>query len=148
MREPKIKPWPCALHPESRPTNEARPRCRECKRLDRKAGYDAGKRGTPESQYKTWRAGALRRGQSVDITYRQWLWIRRQPCVYNVNDTRVQSGIDRRDNHRGYVQHNCQPCCYRHNMVKGNVFTHAQMLDIVKRYKVECGDTPRSLSLR
>jgi hypothetical protein len=143
MNEPKIRAWPCALHPESGHTKtEKRPRCLACLRVNRKRLYDAGK-NTLWSVFSTWKAGAIRRGHSVDITYHQWAWITRQPCVYKIDETPAKSGIDRKDNHRGYVQRNCQPCCYRHNMVKGSVFTHTQMLDLVTRYNISCGDAPR-----
>lgn len=142
MPKPKINSWPCTLHPTSRPTNEARPRCRACKAVWRRAAYLADKRGNPKAQFRTWCAAAMRRGLQVDITFRQWLYIMAQPCVYIIDDRKSKPGIDRRDNKRGYVQGNCQPCCCRHNMVKSSVFTHEQMLDLVKRYNVTCGDRP------
>lgn len=142
MKRPKISSWPCTLHPESRATNEARPRCRECKAVWRKERYDAGLRDTPRCQYNSWRILAMRRGHAVDITFRQWLYLKSQPCVYIIDDRKTKSGIDRKNNRRGYVSGNCQPCCYRHNMIKGDWFTHDQMLDIVQRYKVTCGDSP------
>lgn len=140
MRRPKISSWPCTLHHASRATNETRPRCRTCKAIWRRAAYEAGKGQEPKNLFHAWCANAKRRGHAVDITFRQWLYIKAQPCVYKVNDTSATTGIDRRDNTRGYVQHNCQPCCERHNRVKGDVFTHAQMIDLVKRYNVSCGD--------
>ena len=148
MPKPKINSWPCTLHPESRATNEARPRCRACKAVWRKERYDAGKRDTPRCQYNSWRILAMRRGHAVDITFRQWLYLKSQPCVYIIDDRKTKSGIDRKDNTKGYVQGNCQPCCYRHNMVKGDWFTHEQMLDVVQRHHIACGDSPRSPSIR
>src|SRR5208282_1501126 len=86
MKRPKISSWPCILHPESRATNEARPRCRECKAAWRHASYLDDQRDNPKAQFRTWCANAKRRGLSVDITFRQWLYIKAQPCVYKVDD--------------------------------------------------------------
>lgn len=140
MPKPKINSWPCTLHPASLATNEARPRCRECKAVWRKERYDAGLRDTPKAQFHTWCASARRRGLDVDITFRQWLYYRDQPCVYKINDVSVNPSIDRIDNKRGYVQRNCQSCCAHHNMIKSSVFTHDQMLDLVHRYGIACGN--------
>src|SRR5208337_877115 len=143
MKKPKISSWPCTLHPASRATNELKPRCRECKAAWRKERYDAGKGQEPKNLFHAWCAAARRRGLDVDITFRQWLYIKAQPCVYRIeNGKSATTGIDRINNRRGYVQRNCQPCCVRHNMMKSDVFTQEQMMDLVTRYDVSCGDRP------
>jgi hypothetical protein len=149
MKRPKISSWPCTLHPTSRPTNEPRPRCRGCKAAWRRASYLDDQQDNPKARFRTWCANAKSRGFDVDITFRQWLYIKAQPCVYHIESGKSAiTGIDRINNRRGYVQRNCQPCCERHNRIKSDVFTHAQMMDLVQRYNVECGDNKSSLSLR
>ncbi len=140
MREPKIRPWPCALHPESGHTKETRPRCRACMNANRRQHYqDHGE--SLRSVYSSWLWQSKRRGYAVTITFGQWSWLRRQPCVYKIDETPSKSGIDRKDSSKGYIRGNCQPCCARHNLVKGDVFTHEQMFDLVQRYHIVCGDT-------
>jgi hypothetical protein len=152
MDEPKIRAWPCALHPDSRPITEntRKPghaqRCLECAKINRRKNY-AEHKDSPRSQYASWLCSARNRGITATITFGQWQWLRRQPCIYQ-NGLQVQSGIDRRDSRRGYVKGNCQPCCPRHNLMKNDIFTHEQMLDAVPRYNVQCGaQTPKRPSL-
>jgi len=137
MREPKIRPWPCGLHPESGHTQEARPRCRACMNDSRRQHY-AEHKNSLRSQYQSFLWQARYRDIPVTISFEHWLRLKSQPCIYQ-NGPVVPSGIDRRDSRKGYVRGNCQPCCPRHNLMKNDIFTHAQMLDAVKRYDVQCG---------
>lgn len=143
-RTPKIGQHPCAKHPESESMKDGR--CAACKREWRATYYREGEPMT--SQFSTWKAGVKRRGYSTDMMLGQWLWIKRQSCIYKPQDSpRVASGIDRRDASRGYERSNCQPCCPRHNLIKSDVFTHEQMCEIVARYGIACGLTRLSPSV-
>lgn len=87
---------------------------------------------------------ASQRGISFSLLFEEWLEIVSKPCTYALpGDSGQRIGIDRIDNSKGYEEGNCQPCCYKHNMVRLDVFTHAQMLDLVVRYAVHCGDKPK-----
>ena len=87
---------------------------------------------------------ASQRGISFALTFEEWLEIVSKTCVYALpGDSGQRIGIDRIASNRGYEEGNCQPCCYQHNMVRLDVFTHSQMLDLVVRYAVHCGDKPR-----
>lgn len=40
--------------------------------------------------------------------------------------------LDRMDNNKGYIKNNCVVCCSQCNRIKGNQFTHDEMLEIGK----------------
>ena len=139
---PKAGSRPCALHPND-PGQPACPgRCNACKNAYKRAsyalyGYTIGVR------YSGARGQARRRGLEFTLTLAEYQFIVSQPCVYSYrsNHDSGQIGLDRRDSSRGYTIDNVQPCCSRHNNVKGDWFTHEQMLDVVYRYKIPCGST-------
>lgn len=35
---------------------------------------------------------------------------------------------------------NSAPCCYRHNMLKSDVLTYEQTIEVSNRYGIECGN--------
>jgi len=142
---PKAGSRPCALHPDDPGLPSYPARCNACKNAYHRArsavyGY------TPGTRYGVTRAAAGKRGLDFTITLAEYKHLVSQPCVYQCTSTSdsgqtLQIGLDRRDSSRGYTIDNVQPCCSRHNNVKGDWFTHEQMLDVVYRYKIPCGST-------
>lgn len=57
----------------------------------------------------------------------------KENCVYcNKPPSRVRrgyrfTGVDRKDNDRGYELENCVPCCSECNYIKGGYLTHDEM---------------------
>lgn len=49
-------------------------------------------------------------------------------CVYCGSDKKI--GADRIDNNIGHTKENIVPCCYRCNVVRGNSFTHEEMVKL------------------
>ena len=133
------------MHPDDLGYPSDRRRCGQCKKVYNRArsavyGYTLGTR------YGATRAAARKRGLDFTITLAEYKHLVSQPCVYQCTSTSdsgqtLQIGLDRRDSSRGYTIDNVQPCCSRHNNVKGDWFTHEQMLDVVYRYKIPCGST-------
>jgi len=103
---------------------------------------------TDKERFAAWRGQARRRGLETDLTFGQWVWLKRQSCVYKQGDVTVESGIDRIDSAKGYLRKNCQPCCPHHNAIKSDVFTHDQMLEIVTKYGIGCGVCRTQPSIR
>src|SRR5208282_3898216 len=98
---------------------------------------------TPKARYASIRKSARQRGITFDLTLEQFEAITARWCVYSIQiESGIRTGADRKDNTRGYSGDNCQPCCYWHNHVKADVFTHEQMLDLVQRYSIRCGNAP------
>ena len=103
-------------------------------------GYDRRGQSVAE-HYGSTKRGAIKRGLEFNLTKQQFAALVSKPCVYGalLGSASVKVGLDRKDNGKGYVVSNCVPCCDRHNRVKTDVFTYAQMLDICARYQVQCG---------
>lgn len=61
-----------------------------------------------------------------------------QSCIYcgkkpsNKRDHYRYSGLDRKDNTKGYIKNNVVPCCKECNSIKGNNLTHEEMLAVGK----------------
>lgn len=81
-------------------------------------------------------------GRSFTITLEEFSTIISQPCVYRIDDSPASKkvGLDRKDNTVGYVQQNIVPCCQLHNAIKSDIFSYEQMLDLVIRYSISCGN--------
>jgi hypothetical protein len=82
--------------------------------------------------YGRTKAGAKRRGYAFDLTLEQIKAIITQPCLYCGARPVVMkqktyatglaiSGIDRRDNRRGYTVENAVPCCPTCNVAKAKM---------------------------
>lgn len=103
---------------------------------------------TPAARYRSVKQSAKRRNISFELSLEQFAEITALPCVYAVQpEPDVRVGSDRKDNAQGYKVDNCQPCCFWHNHVKSDVFTHEQMLDVVQRYSIRCRNAPDGKTL-
>ncbi len=103
---------------------------------------------TPKARYSSTRKGARRRGIPFELTLDQFVEIVSSPCVYAIDSEEgIRYGADRKDNSLGYTRENCQPCCFWHNHVKSDVFTHEQMLDIVQKFSIHCRNAPDKITI-
>lgn len=51
------------------------------------------------------------------------------------------SGIDRKDNSRGYTPDNCVPCCHECNEIKSDNLTYEEMLEVARVLRaIRAGD--------
>ena len=90
-------------------------------------------RSTQRASYSTTKNGAKIRNLDFSLTPGEFRNLISQNCAYGAGKyPEINIGIDRRDNRIGYTAANAQPCCARHNEIKSNVFTHEEMLQIVK----------------
>jgi len=140
---PKAGKRPCPLHPDDQGSPSYRKRCAECKRIHERA-YRITHEQTITNRYSNARSQANRRGLEFTITLQEYEHLLSQPCVYSYNGPNHkigQIGLDRINSSKGYISGNVQPCCGHHNNVKGDWFTHDQMLEIVQRYQIPCGHT-------
>jgi hypothetical protein len=79
------------------------------------------------------RGNAKRRGHVFTLTKDEWLRLYFGPCVYGSGEPAY--GLDRMDSDQGYTLANTSSCCARHNVIKGRVFTHAEMLRLVADFE-------------
>jgi hypothetical protein len=102
---------------------------------------------SPNSRYRQIRQRARVRKMDFDLSFARYQEIVSQLCAYGSHSPKPVKhiGIDRKDNKQGYVEGNCLPCCYRHNYIKGSVFSYDEMRDICNRYPnaKACGDPPQ-----
>lgn len=140
---PRVHSIPCPAHPTDLGLPSNRKRCAECMRIQRRARFAAIGESVG-SRYSTARWHADKRGLEFTLTESQYAALVSRPCVYAYSPIngpiRASIGIDRRDNTVGYTFENSQPCCGRHNRLKGDM-THEQTVDAVQRYQIPCGAT-------
>ncbi len=72
------------------------------------------------------------RQKDWQITQEQWERMSDCCCVYCYKPARNKvgtgSGLDRKDNDKGYTIDNVVPCCGRCNQIKGNKITYEEMI--------------------
>ena len=144
-----INAWPCALHPASGAYIKGRlggvARCKECTKIYRRQ-HDKTYGQLLHRRFSQARRQAAIRGLDWLLSEYEWSEIVARPCIYRLDGVEhppgIRSGVDRVDSSIGYTFQNSQPCCYRHNMCKGDWLTHAQMLETVVRYRIPCGNKP------
>lgn len=78
---------------------------------------------SPRGRFAVCKTAAKTRGIDFLLTFDEFLHITMQPCVFCgvFNHGREFSGIDRIDSTAGYSIDNCQPCCSKHNLMKGSL---------------------------
>lgn len=83
--------------------------------------------------WNDYRANCRRKGISFELSPEELQDICSRPCLYceadpsNNRHGQIYSGIDRKDNSKGYTPKNCVPSCHRCNSVKGDKLTFDQM---------------------
>ena len=122
-------------------TSDRANRCLECRKAWRQAHPD---QVSTRQQYNTAKNAAVKhRGISFTLTCEQYAAIISKPCVYAIQrESGIRMGIDQKTAKDGYTPENSVPCCYRHNMMKSNIFTYEQAREIALVYKIRCGNHP------
>ena len=107
--------------------------CKECRKNLRKkewnktfASRSKEYRHSPQGWYSQKKGNAKARDIAFSLSFEEFLSLKMSPCEYcgigpkeAVEKYGRSSGIDRRDNDRGYITENCVPCCQRCNTSKG-----------------------------
>jgi hypothetical protein len=78
---------------------------------------------------------AAKRNLEFSITLTDLAELLSKPCIYC---GAAKSGIDRKDNSKGYVVDNCVPACQRCNTIKGNLYDFEEMMELgheIKEYE-------------
>lgn len=99
----------------------------------------------PRRIFSILRTSAHKRNNLFSITeevFTKWYEKQIKKCVY-CNRTAEESkdftyrrlSIDRKDNNKGYELNNLVLACYRCNVIKSNIFTYDEMLEIGKLLK-------------
>ena len=88
--------------------------------------------------YTTYESKCRSRNMFWEITLEQLHKVSSTKCAYcGKNPTREisgyrYSGLDRKNNKKGYYMGNVVPSCYRCNSIKGEHLTHAEMLAVAR----------------
>lgn len=94
--------------------------------------------------YHGYRLKCRQRGITWRLSRRQFMAVTATNCVYcgappanktwhpNIKEIFFYSGIDRKDNARGYTPENSVACCGRCNSIKGKHLTYEQMLTVMR----------------
>jgi hypothetical protein len=85
---------------------------------------------TARSNWNDSKANAKRRAIEFNLTFEEYSELRMSQCAYGIS---IANGVDRKNNKQPYTMDNCTPCCFRHNMIKGSIFTYEEMLLIVQQ---------------
>ena len=138
----KVYKVPCPLHPDALAyASDRAHRCIECRKAWRQAHPD---QIGMKQQYNSFKTQVIKyRGGRCELTFEQYTDIVNQPCVYAIHrESGIRIGIDQKIAKDGYTQDNSVPCCYRHNMMKSNIFTYDQAREIARVYGIRCGNHP------
>jgi len=120
----------CGKHFESFATSHKKEsvKCKHCqsqqqeqdaKRIDRERVFKKEMLRHPDTYYKHYERGALKRDLLFELTIEQFTSIIAKECFYCNHHVKDEAnGIDRVDNTKGYVVDNCVPCCEMCNRIK------------------------------
>lgn len=87
-------------------------------------------------RYSRCRSSARERGLLFDLTIEQYAVLVGRGCHYCSGPLpEAGSGLDRKDNTRGYTHDNVVPCCRHCNTIKSDKFTEAEMRVIGRAIK-------------
>jgi hypothetical protein len=84
-------------------------------------------------RFSTLKYSAKRRGYACEITLDQLKILISKPCHYcqgPLNET--GAGVDRKNNSVGYIFDNLVPCCRPCNIIKNDLLTEYEMLQVAK----------------
>jgi hypothetical protein len=136
----------CEKHPDSprlpRSDRPGRTRCSECSSQTSARYYHSRAKFSLRHKWVLAKIHAHLKKQLFILSFEEFQALISQPCVYRIEDSIASKivGLDRKDNDFGYTRDNSLPCCQLHNSIKSNVFTYEQMLDLVQRYRISCGN--------
>lgn len=80
---------------------------------------------------------APRAGNNWNLTFEEYVVaLGNQVCYYCTGKLSPSgSGLDRKDNHRGYEIDNVVPCCYTCNTLKRDLLSHKETIQVIKLLK-------------
>ncbi len=120
---------------------EYRPTCWSCRHSPeqlKKKNQNRNRRRTYslEARFNKLKSSAQKRGLDFLLTLEIFALLAETPCVYGGGTISVKlgSGIDRRDNSKGYVTDNVVPCCPKHNRIKGAWLDHWDMVCLLEKH--------------
>lgn len=127
--------------------------CRACINFARRRRYDRQDGRTRDlNHYGTLRNRAARAGLTFNISFEQFCDTISKPCMFGAGmRPDISIGVDRKDSSLGYTSGNIGPCCQRHNLIKGQFFSDADMRLIMSLVPVaracgNCGSGRKRLS--
>jgi hypothetical protein len=83
---------------------------------------------TPQGQFAHAKCDAKKRNLEWTLTKEVFIELRLLPCTYCGGTLpEAGSGLDRKDNLKGYISGNVVPCCFRCNYMKGKFLTYDEM---------------------
>lgn len=97
--------------------------------------------------YSRYKADAAERDIEFNLSLEDFISVITLDCTYcgkasdkisQVNQSRsaiYYTGIDRKDNSRGYITNNITSCCTECNMIKNSLITYEEMLEVSKLLK-------------
>ena len=100
--------------------------------------------GNRNNLFRNYRAGAIKRGYSFELTIDQFQLLTQNNCFYcgavpsqkiitkTNNGVYVYNGIDRINNNLGYIYSNSRTCCKACNMAKGSL-SEDEFLILIKK---------------
>jgi hypothetical protein len=100
---------------------------------------------TLKGKFRALKGRSKQRNIELLLTIEEYEIILNSPCVYGGGSKPEFSiGADRKDNTKGYTAENSVPCCYKHNVIKGEFINHEDMLEICKLNSNirACGNKP------
>jgi hypothetical protein len=91
---------------------------------------------TPKKRLSNLKSQCKKRGLEFDISLDEFIDEISKPCVYCNNllgeKSVTASGLDRKDNSKGYVVNNVCSCCWVCNSIKGEHLSFEEMKEVVK----------------
>ena len=87
------------------------------------------------NKYNSYKSGAKERCYEFKLTIAEFECLIKQSCHYCGTKKQKYSGIDRKDNSKGYLIDNCLPCCSICNRAK-NDMKYEDFIDWIKLIKV------------
>jgi hypothetical protein len=105
----------------------------------------------PQNRFEKSRRTAFKRNYLWELTFEQWLvLVDKVNCHYCCGPLEAAgSGLDRKDNTKGYILDNVVPCCKSCNIIKGDRFSYEQMMKLSPALKqIRENSYAQSLSFR
>lgn len=86
---------------------------RETYASDKGQAYEQKRRRTPKSRWMRSKCNARKRNKEWDIDLENYTFLISQPCKYCGGNLSEETGssLDRKDNEKGYIMGNVNPCC-------------------------------------
>jgi len=90
---------------------------------------------TPKRRFASTKWQSSKRGLEFSISLEEFIFEIEKPCVYCNNllgeKSTYASGLDRKDNNKGYTVDNICSCCWVCNSIKGEHLSFEEMKEVV-----------------